>query len=32
VDDLGEACVFGLERWQPAPEKLQFLNVGRVLT
>jgi len=28
VDDLGEACVFALERWQPAPEDLQFLNVG----
>jgi GDP-L-fucose synthase len=28
VDDLGEACVFALERWQPAPDELQFLNVG----
>jgi GDP-L-fucose synthase len=28
VDDLGEACVFALERWQPDPEELQFLNVG----
>jgi len=28
VDDLGEACVFALEHWQPAPEDLQFLNVG----
>ena len=28
VDDLGEACVFALEHWQPAPEELQFLNVG----
>jgi GDP-L-fucose synthase len=28
VDDLGEACVFALERWQPGPEQLQFLNVG----
>jgi GDP-L-fucose synthase len=28
VDDLGEACVFALERWQPGPEELQFLNVG----
>jgi GDP-L-fucose synthase len=28
VDDLGEACVFGLERWQPGPDELQFLNVG----
>jgi len=28
VDDLGEACVFALEHWQPAPEALQFLNVG----
>jgi GDP-L-fucose synthase len=28
VDDLGEACVFALEQWQPAPNELQFLNVG----
>lgn len=28
VDDLGEACVFALERWQPSPAELQFLNVG----
>ena len=28
VDDLGEACVFALENWQPGPEKQQFLNVG----
>jgi GDP-L-fucose synthase len=28
VDDLGEACVFALERWQPGPKELQFLNVG----
>jgi GDP-L-fucose synthase len=28
VDDLGEACVFALEHWQPGPEDLQFLNVG----
>jgi len=28
VDDLGEACVFALERWQPGQEQLQFLNVG----
>jgi len=28
VDDLGEACVFALERWQPGPEEPQFLNVG----
>ena len=28
VDDLGEACVFALEQWQPGPEQLQFLNVG----
>ena len=28
VDDLGEACVFALELWQPGPEELQFLNVG----
>ena len=28
VDDLGEACVFALERWQPGPEDPTFLNVG----
>jgi len=28
VDDLGEACVFALEHWQPEPQDLQFLNVG----
>jgi GDP-L-fucose synthase len=28
VDDLGEACVFALERWQPAADELQHLNVG----
>ena len=28
VDDLGEACVFALEHWQPGSEALQFLNVG----
>ncbi len=28
VDDLGEACVFALEHWQPSPEELQHLNVG----
>jgi GDP-L-fucose synthase len=37
VDDLGEACVFALERWDPGAEDapldadgvpLQFLNVG----
>ena len=28
VDDLGEACVFALENWQPGPEDQQFLNVG----
>ena len=28
VDDLGEACVFALEHWQPEPEEQQFLNVG----
>ena len=28
VDDLGEACVFALEEWQPGPNELQFLNVG----
>ena len=28
VDDLGEACVFALEHWQPGPDDLPFLNVG----
>jgi len=28
VDDLGEACVFALEHWQPASDQLQHLNVG----
>jgi GDP-L-fucose synthase len=28
VDDLGEACVFALEQWQPEPDELQHLNVG----
>ena len=28
VDDLGEACVFALERWSPGPEDPPFLNVG----
>ena len=28
VDDLGEACVFALQQWQPEPEEQQFLNVG----
>ena len=28
MDDLGEACVFALEQWQPGPEDQQFLNVG----
>jgi len=28
VDNLGEACVFALEQWQPGPEEQQFLNVG----
>ena len=27
-DDLGEACVFALEHWQPGPDDQQFLNVG----
>ena len=29
VDDLGEACVFALEHWQPDADQLQHLNVGR---
>ena len=28
MDDLGEACVFALEHWQPGPDDRQFLNVG----
>lgn len=28
VDDLGEACVFVLEHWSPAPGELPYLNVG----
>ena len=28
VDDLGEACVFALELWQPGPDEQQFLNKG----
>lgn len=28
VNDLGEACVFALEHWQPGPQDQQFLNVG----
>ncbi|WP_398332329.1 GDP-L-fucose synthase family protein, partial [Vulcanococcus sp.] len=28
ADDLGEACVFALERWSPEPNDLQHLNVG----
>ena len=28
VDDLGEACVFALERWCPAPDEFTHLNVG----
>lgn len=28
VDDLGEACVFALERWQPQLDDPTFLNVG----
>jgi GDP-L-fucose synthase len=28
VDDLGEACVFALEHWQPGADELQHLNVG----
>ena len=30
-DDLGEACVYALESWQPADGELQYLNVGKVL-
>ncbi|CAE06938.1 GDP-L-fucose synthase family protein [Parasynechococcus marenigrum] len=28
VDDLGEACLFALEQWSPAPSELSYLNVG----
>jgi len=28
VDDLGEACVFSLEHFNPAPGELTYLNVG----
>ena len=28
MDDLGQACVFALEHWQPGPDELPFLNVG----
>ena len=28
ADDLGEACVFALERWQPGADDPPFLNVG----
>ena len=28
VDDLGEACMFAFERWQPGAEDPPFLNVG----
>ena len=28
VDDLGEACVFALEQWQPQADEPNFLNVG----
>ena len=28
VDDLGEACVFALENWQPGSDDRQYLNVG----
>jgi GDP-L-fucose synthase len=28
VDDLADAAVFCLENWQPAPDELQFVNVG----
>lgn len=28
VDDLGEACVFALERWKPGAEDPSILNVG----
>ena len=28
VDDLGEACIFALEYWQPGADDPPFLNVG----
>ncbi|QNI83341.1 GDP-L-fucose synthase [Synechococcus sp. RS9907] len=28
ADDLGEACVFALQHWQPGPGDPPFLNVG----
>ena len=28
VDDLGEACIFALEKWKPSPDEIQYLNVG----
>ena len=28
VDDLGEACVFALENWDPSSNELDYLNVG----
>ncbi|MEB3266325.1 MAG: GDP-L-fucose synthase [Cyanobacteriota bacterium] len=28
VDDLADAAVFCLERWQPGSDEIQFLNVG----
>ena len=28
VDDLGEACVFALKHWSPAPGELSYLNVA----
>ena len=28
ADDLGKACVFALESWQPGPKELPYINVG----
>ena len=28
VDDLGDACAFALENWQPGPDDYSYLNVG----
>ena len=28
VDDLGDACVFALEHWRPAPGDISYMNVG----
>jgi GDP-L-fucose synthase len=28
VDDLGDACVFALENWNPSSDEIQYLNVG----